>query len=91
MTRTREKGKADYDEAHWVDTGCEYEPSCLECPRDVNECPDMVPRMRLKIRMDRQLAAINALRADGLTALEISEAMKISLRTVQRGLSQCPK
>jgi hypothetical protein len=88
MTRTREKAKADYDEAHWVDRGCEYEPSCLECPRDVSECPDMVPRMRVKIRMERQLAAITALRADGLTVKEIAGAMKVSLRTIYRAIGE---
>jgi DNA-binding NarL/FixJ family response regulator len=86
MTRTKGKTKSDYDEPHWVDNGCAFEPSCVDCVRDLSECPDMVPRMKQKVRKERKREAIMALRADGLTNKEIAEAMKISERTVARAI-----
>ncbi len=86
MTRIRDKAKADYEYSHWEDKGCEFEPSCLECPRPLSACPNEVPRIKQKIKMERKRIAVMALSADGLTTKEIAEAMRISQRTVQRAL-----
>jgi len=86
MTRTQGKTKADYEDTNWEDTGCEYEPSCLECPRPLRQCPDMVPRLRQKISKKRRRIAIMAMKADGFSTKEVAEALKVSVRTVARAI-----
>jgi len=86
MTRTVGQAKSDYKEPHWEDKGCDYEPSCLECTRPLDQCPDMVPKMKQRITKERKSMAIRACRADGFTVKEIAESLKISERTVTRAL-----
>jgi len=78
--------KTDNEYANWKDTGCEYEPSCLECSRPLEMCPDMVRGLKTKIRISREKEAVWKCRADGLTIKQIAKALHLHPRTVNRRL-----
>jgi len=84
MTRTRDKGKADYDDANWEDTGCEFEDRCLDCKRPVEICPATADRVFQRDAMQRHIAEVRARKSEGQSNDEICQAMGISLRTIQR-------
>jgi hypothetical protein len=84
MTRTKDKGKADYDDTNWQDTGCEFEDKCLDCERAPDKCPAGSSRIFQRDRRQRHIAEIRARKAEGQSDDEICKAMKISVRTVQR-------
>ena len=81
---SRLKSKSDYDDAHWTDTGCEFEDKCLDCERPVDKCPNESKHLFARDRKQRRRAEIQARRAEGQSTEEICKAMGISERTIHR-------
>ena len=74
----------DHD-CNWKDEGCEFYPSCLNCPlpRCIEDEPGGRQRMRKQARNDK----IVELRRDGKSIAEIAGAFGISKRSVYRALA----
>lgn len=68
--------------ANWSDSGCDLNPSCLECP--LPRCVEEEPRGRQKMRMGARTKAMLAMRRQGQTVKEIAACFSLSVRTVQR-------
>lgn len=73
-----------HEEAGYKDTGCELEPSCLNCQRPF--CKDDKPYMVSSQRKAARNKEINQLFATGKSRRAIADELKVSLRTVHRAL-----
>ena len=78
------------DEIEWRDEGCEFFPSCLNCP--LPKCVEDEPRGQQRLRMAARKRRMAELRRRGKSVKEIAELFGVSRRTVQRALkNQKPK
>jgi DNA-binding CsgD family transcriptional regulator len=78
------------DEIEWRDEGCEFFPSCLNCP--LPKCVEDEPRGQQRLRMVARKRRMAELRRRGKSVKEIAELFGVSRRTVQRALkNQKPK
>ena len=73
------------DECNWKDKGCEFYPSCLNCPLPV--CIEEEPRGRQKLRKRAREHRIAALRREGKSIAEIAVMFSLSRRSIYRALS----
>jgi DNA-binding NarL/FixJ family response regulator len=73
------------DESNWKDKGCEFFPSCLNCPFPV--CIEDEPRGRQKMRKRDRESRIAALRSEGKSVSEIADMFNLSRRSVYRALA----
>ena len=73
------------NEYKWKDEGCEFYPSCLNCPlpRCIEDEPGGRQRVRKQVRNDK----IVQLRRDGKSISEIADTFDISKRSVYRALA----
>ena len=72
------------DEIEWRDEGCEFFPSCLNCP--LPRCVEDEPRGQQRLRMAARKRRMAELRRRGKSVKEIAELFGVSRRTVQRAL-----
>jgi DNA-binding transcriptional ArsR family regulator len=72
------------DEIEWRDQGCEFFPSCLNCP--LPRCVEDEPRGQQRLRMAARKKRMEELRRLGRSVREIAEIFGVSRRTVQRAL-----
>ena len=72
------------DEIEWRDEGCEFFPSCLNCP--LPKCVEDEPRGQQRLRMAARKRRMEELRRRGKSVKEIAELFGVSRRTVQRAL-----
>ena len=72
------------DEIGWRDEGCEFFPSCLNCP--LPKCVEDEPRGQQRLRMAARKRRMTELRRIGKSVKEIAELFGVSRRTVQRAL-----
>ena len=72
------------DEVEWRDQGCEFFPSCLNCP--LPRCVEDEPRGQQRLRMAARRKRMEELRRLGKSVGEIAELFRVSKRTVQRVL-----
>jgi DNA-binding CsgD family transcriptional regulator len=72
------------DEIEWRDQGCEFFPSCLNCP--LPKCIEDEPRGQQRLRMASRKRRMEELRRLGKSVREIAELFGVSTRTVQRAL-----
>jgi hypothetical protein len=75
------------EDMEWPDDGCEFFPSCLNCP--LPHCLEEEPRGKQKLRMLTRAEQMAKLREEGKSTTEIAGLFKVSMRTVQRALSSC--
>ena len=70
---------------NWKDEGCEFNPSCLNCPlpRCIEDEPGGRQRIRKQVRDDK----IDDLRRNGKSIAEIAGEFGISKRSVYRALA----
>lgn len=73
----------------YIDTGCAYHPSCLECPRPVCLHDDRSLTVRLRSRTRR--VHLRRLLATGLTVRQAAPKVGVSLRTAFRLLGPLDK
>jgi DNA-binding NarL/FixJ family response regulator len=73
------------DECNWKDKGCEFYPSCLNCP--LPECIEEEPRGRQKMRKRARENRIATLRREGKSIAEIAGIFSLSRRSVYRALA----
>jgi DNA invertase Pin-like site-specific DNA recombinase len=73
------------NEYNWKDEGCEFYPSCLNCPlpRCIEDEPGGRQRIRKQVRDDK----IADLRRNGKSITEIADIFGISKRSVYRALA----
>jgi DNA-binding CsgD family transcriptional regulator len=72
------------DDINWRDEGCEFFPSCLNCP--LPQCAEDEPRGQQRLRMAVRKRRMTELRRRGKSVKEIAESFSVSKRTVQRAL-----
>ena len=72
------------DKVEWRDGGCEFFPSCLNCP--LPKCVEDEPRGQQRLRMAARKRRMEELRRRGKSVKEIAELFGVSRRTVQRAL-----
>jgi DNA-binding NarL/FixJ family response regulator len=72
------------DDINWRDGGCDFSPSCLNCP--LPRCVEEEPRGQQRLRMDARKKRMLELKKDGKSVKEIAGLFGISTRTVQRAL-----
>ncbi|HEX7364252.1 MAG TPA: helix-turn-helix domain-containing protein [Dehalococcoidia bacterium] len=72
------------DDINWRDHGCEFFPSCLNCP--LPKCVEDEPRGQQRLRMAARQRRMTELRYIGKTVTEIAALFCVSTRTVQRAL-----
>ena len=72
------------DDVEWRDEGCEFFPSCLNCP--LPRCVEDEPRGQQRLRMAARKRRMAELRRRGKSVKEIAELFGVSRRTVQRAL-----
>jgi DNA-binding CsgD family transcriptional regulator len=72
------------DEVEWRDQGCEFFPSCLNCP--LPKCVEDEPRGQQRLRMAARKRRMEDLRRMGKSVKEIAGLFGVSRRTVQRAL-----
>ncbi len=72
------------DDINWRDHGCEFFPSCLNCP--LPKCVEDEPRGQQRLRMAARRRHMVELRHNGKTVKEIAGLFCVSTRTVQRAL-----
>lgn len=72
------------DEIEWWDEGCEFFPSCLNCP--LPRCVEDEPRGQQRLRMAARKRRMAELKRIGKNVKEIAELFGVSRRTVQRAL-----
>jgi hypothetical protein len=72
------------DDINWRDWGCEFSPSCLNCP--LPRCVEDEPRGQQRLRMDERKKRMMELRKIGKSVKEIAGLFGVSTRTVQRAL-----
>jgi hypothetical protein len=73
------------EDMEWHDDGCEFFPSCLNCP--LPRCLEEEPRGKQKLRMVTRAGRMSKLRDEGKTTAEIARLFGVSIRTVQRAIS----
>lgn len=73
----------------YTDTGCEYHPACLTCPRPVCLHDDRC--LTVRIRRTAQLAHLQLLMRDGLTVRQAAPIVGVSLRSAFRLLTLLDK
>lgn len=73
----------------YVDTGCDYHPSCLSCPRPV--CLHDDRNLTVHIRVQSQRTHLRRLLASGLTVRKAAPLVGVSLRTAFRLLRPLDK
>jgi len=78
------EGRLDeqFENKHWVDTGCDFHPSCLTCPLVVCRY-DLAGGLEAVRDLERRLL-VRKLRARGATAQDIAGQVGCSTRTVWR-------
>jgi hypothetical protein len=102
VLETRENGGDDLEEAsdpdgrntvdlkpeycHYKDEGCEYAPSCLECPYP--QCLYDEPRGRQQWLKELRNKEINRLFSAGWKVKELALLFGVSQRTIQRALKE---
>jgi hypothetical protein len=102
VLETRENGGDDLEEAsdpdgrntvdlkpeycHYKDEGCEYAPSCLECPYP--QCLYDEPRGRQQWLKELRNKEINRLFSTGWKVKELALLFGVSQRTIQRALKE---
>ena len=74
------------DDIEWRDQGCEFYPSCLNCP--LPRCVEDEPRGQQRLKMAARKKRIEELRRLGRSVREIAEIFGVSKRTVQRALEK---
>jgi len=84
-TNMRGKGINDYVRDD-KDTGCEFAPSCLNCP--FPECMKDNPIQCQAFREQKKACQIIAMHQKGKSTKTIATELSISLRTVQRALAK---
>jgi hypothetical protein len=72
------------DDINWRDRGCEFFPSCLNCP--LPQCVEDEPRGQQRLRMEARKRMMAELRQMGKSVNEIAGLFGVSKRTVQRAL-----
>ena len=72
------------DDINWRDRGCEYFPSCLNCP--LPKCLEDEPRGQQRLRMNARRRRMEELSRLGKNVKEIAGLFGVSTRTVQRAL-----
>jgi DNA-binding CsgD family transcriptional regulator len=72
------------EEIEWRDQGCEFYPSCLNCP--LPRCVEDEPRGLQRLRMAARKKRMEELRRLGRSVKDIAELFGVSRRTVQRAL-----
>jgi hypothetical protein len=77
------------DDINWQDKGCEFFPSCLNCP--LPKCVEDEPRGQQRLRMAARKRRMNELRQVGKSVREIAGLFGVSRRTVQRALKSNKK
>lgn len=73
------------NEYNWKDEGCEFYPSCLNCP--LPRCIEDEPRGRQRIKKQARDDKIVELRRDGKSIAEIAGVFSMSKRSVYRALA----
>lgn len=71
------------EQYHYQDTGCDWHPSCLNCPLVRCRYDDPAPPPVNTLKLEKQ-AQIKELRAQGYTLERIALMMGVSKRTVIR-------
>lgn len=72
---------------HYRDEGCEFAPSCLDCP--LPHCIEDIPRGKQRLRKEfRDRAILNSFLAEGISIKQLATKFGLSKRTVQRVLSK---
>jgi methylphosphotriester-DNA--protein-cysteine methyltransferase len=74
------------DKVEWRDEGCEFFPSCLNCP--LPRCVEDEPRGQQRLRMAARKRRMAELRRRGKSVKEIAELFGVSRRTVQRAFKK---
>jgi hypothetical protein len=72
------------DDINWRDRGCEFFPSCLNCP--LPKCVEDEPRGQQRLKMAARQRIMTELRRTGKSVREIAGLFGVSKRTVQRAL-----
>jgi hypothetical protein len=72
------------DQIDWRDEGCEFFPSCLNCP--LPKCVEDEPRGQQRLRMATRKRRMAELRRSGKSVTEIAGFFGVSRRTVERAL-----
>jgi hypothetical protein len=72
------------DDINWRDGGCEFSPSCLNCP--LPRCVEDEPRGQQRLRMAARKKRMEELKQAGKSVKEIAGIFGVSTRTVQRAL-----
>ena len=73
------------EEVHWRDEGCEFYPSCLNCP--LERCIEEEPGGRRRLKKIARIRRIDNLKNSGRSVVEIARIIGVSTRTVQRALA----
>ncbi len=73
------------EDVHWRDEGCEFFPSCLNCP--LERCIEEEPDGRRRLKKLARMRYIEGLRRAGRSPAEIARGIGVSIRTVQRALA----
>ena len=83
------EGSLDLLPEHCIfkDEGCEFSPSCLNCP--LPRCIEEQPRERQRLKMLVRAGRMAKLREQGKSPSEIASIFGVSMRTVQRALKDC--
>ena len=77
------------EDMHWRDEGCEFFPSCLNCP--LERCIEEEPGGRRRLKRQARIRRITNLKNGGKSPAEIARIIGVSTRTVQRALSDVRK
>ena len=73
------------EDVEWCDEGCEFYPSCLDCP--FSRCLEEEPRGRQRLRMVTRAGEMARLKREGTSTDEIARLFGVSKRTVQRAIA----
>lgn len=77
------------EDIHWRDEGCEFFPSCLNCP--LERCIEEEPDGRRRLKKQGRIRRVQELRQKGKSPAEIAGILGVSIRTVQRTLAEARK
>lgn len=73
------------EDIHWRDEGCEFFPSCLNCP--LERCIEEEPDGRRRLKKLARIRRVESLKAAGKSPAEIAGIIGVSTRTIQRALA----
>ena len=73
------------EDINWRDEGCQFYPSCLNCP--LPRCIEEEPRGKQRLKKIARAIRMGELKQSGKSLEEIASTFAVSKRTVQRALA----